>query len=296
MRKIYRGILTALILLGVLAGAISVGAWLVTEQRESFRLGADDTPDISIKSAKYDGRQYVWDTEWTTVDKNHINETPFGDPFNPGKFDPNASSGHATDALRVQCQFGEINNLNSLNDSNYGWYCIRIHEEEGLQFSNLGVRYSFTNDKFFGSLPYTFYGANWVDHQVQSILPMGSFEGAKKDALKTALGKASGTLDNLMRVEGAWVSTKAPVNGGHPYTLTKNSQNFVSKAAGKGPFSGSTEKVDQDGYYYVYFSVYPNLDAYHNMVNVLNEFMPCYLTFHPLVVEIDVSTQEPAAK
>ena len=286
--KLSRTAAAALILLGIFSTAFTVGAWLKTSREDQFRLGADPAPNISIKAAKFDGSQYVWDAQWTSVDPSHSNSSLFGQDFDPGAFDVNGGI-DATARLKAQCQFGEINNLSSLDASNYGWFCLRIHEEEGLYFKNLGVRYD--RD------PYVFYGANWVNNKVDSILSESQFQGAKKDNLTTALQKANSVLPEIMKLEGPWVTGSAPAVG-VPANLSGTDLHVLTADSPKrGPFHGDAldaqgaAMLDEDGYYYIYFCVYPDLLSYYNFVNNLDEFMPCYLSFRPFRVEIDVRTK-----
>ena len=281
LRRLWRNSMPALITVILLLTAVGGYAWLATDRSDTIKLGADSTPQISLQIATYqEGNpgKYVWDGNWVNVEPNHLGKS-FGKALDmqgtniQDSFDKNAA------VLKTKCQFGEIDNLTMLYPSNRVWFCLRIHEEEGLCFKNLRLEYDPVN-------PVVFWGSDWS----------GSANKTPNVPVKMENIIKPSDLKDLMVVETdggkkPYISDLAPVSWPFPTTAPVR-QDVIHETAGSvSSIGGSTTKVDADGYYYVYFRVSPNLDRYYDLITKVNAYMPCYLNFNALTVSVDVTTQ-----
>ena len=284
LRKFFRRAMPALITLILLATAVGSYAWLATDRFEEIRLGADDTPDISIRMATYEppaqqGEEgtYVWRGEFVPVEKNHLAVNAFGN-----------TSGTA-DFKIDQLAFGEIDNLdkNSLKSSNFVWFCLKVHEDEGLTFRNLKVTYA--------QEPFIFYDQNGTKQPTASAAAevKQKFESFKSDVI-------AGPLKDLMVIMPAQVfCTKEAPATFQPgqKAIQQYSENFrLNTDTAIGGLQGKATEVDADGYYYVYFRAHPNIDAYILLLDKLYQhrlydYMPFYLQFQNLTVSVDITTK-----
>lgn len=302
-RSFFRGVSSALIVIVILATAITGYAWLKTDKSAEMRLGADDTPDISLQIAVWDAAQkkYVWQAP-VTVEANHKNKTPYGAPLGVDAVNDKMTSEQISNTLKVNCQFGEITNLIKLDPSNEVWFCLKIHEDEGMEIKNLRLHYA--------KNPFQFYGAVWEGGKVKDILPIDTYPGVNKaihplaNNIKTALNNIPKEVHmDLMEVsrpaDGAFITTTAPESFDFPKTASPDyirlSEGDETRNGSTG-YAGTAQAVDANHYYYVYFKAKPNLNGYFNFVQKLYEYMPCYLTFNDLSVNVDVLRNAPAPK
>ena len=284
-RKLFRIILSALTLAAIFATSATVYAWLKTNQSAEFQMGADNSPDITLYTARWNvqGQKYDWDQG-----------TPLKSNGKGGSFGTALPTEGKNDVFDAVCQFGVIDNLNTINNGNFVWYCLRIHEEEGKYFQNLRLNYA--------EKPIEFYGSDWGTGNQQPDHPV-KMEG------KITANLINNTLPNLMYLAPGktFVSATAPKDitglscsnynaGGSP-----GNDNYIHLAgvtdggfSGNAPKDGQNWQTDQDGYYYVYFAAYPNLIKYYDFVADLYQYMPCYLSFYQMTVHVDVMTVDPA--
>ena len=302
-RGFFRGVLSALITVILIASAVTGYAWLKTDKSTQFRLGTDDTPDISLKIASWDPKtkKFQWEPNWTPVEPNHTNKAPYGKGLNVDDVKAGDAPAVITGTLRTNCQFGEITNLTALDQSNEVWFCLKIHEDEGLEVKNLRVH--------FAEIPYQFYGAVWAGGVVQDIKPIDRYEGVSKELhpqasdIKQKLNAITAdTHKKLMEVsrpeDAAFICATPPEKFTIPTGLSPQ-KDYVRLASGDdsrtglpgnspaGGMEGKASTLDNH-YYYVYFKVKPNLESYFKFVQNLYAYMPCYLTFQDLRVNVDV--------
>lgn len=294
-REFLRGVISALIAVLIFATAVTGYAWLKTDKEAAFRLGADDTPDISLQIAAWDAAQkkYIWQAP-VSVEPNHKNIAPYGKPLGVDAVNSGMTPDTISSTLKVNCQFGEITNLIKLDQSNEVWFCLKIHEDEGLEIKNLRLHYA--------ADPYQFYGAVWEGGKVTDIRPIEKYAGVKKDIhplsadIRTALNEIQPEVKkNLMEVsrpaDDLFITSTPPdqftfpATGSPDYIRLNTGDEIRNNSTG---YAGTAAAVDADHYYYVYFKARPNLDGYFNFVQKLYEYMPCYLTFNQLSVNVDV--------
>ena len=281
----------ALLVLIVMA-AVPTFAWLVDTVSTQFRLGADPSPRVALymataQKAQVGTPQEHWEYKWSSPVE--LTDMKTGGTFGAA-FDPSNLNALKTD-------MGKIDSLDPafLDESNYVWFCLRVHEEEGLKFKDIQLEFNQTE----GQHPFRFFGSIWDQGKRTKVVEMTTeYPGA--GPLLQNIYKDKTTVSQLLEVASpaardSFISAAAPVTGPMPGSAELKAGGYVgdqkpmkpAMAADADPYYQASA-VDAEGYYYIYFRMGPNLNAYYNLIEGLTYYMPCYLSFNDMQVSIDI--------
>lgn len=298
-KNFFRVTAIILLVLALLGSSMTTYAWLCTGKSTPFSASPDDTPDISLYMyiCNDPNQGFIKQSGPFLIGKSRSASGSFGGDFNAAAPAPH---------------FGTIDNLDpsSLDYDNMVWYVLKIHVDEGRYISNLRLNYA--------TPAYDFWGTQWHNNEKSGpfCYPAGQPDKNNNDGryipLVETLFKNLGT--GLQGNEG----TDKPLAEFMRVSRPENQQNFITNQAPESLFSGNkfgpaidgkspsqfircpgdtalgfsgefTGTPDANGYYYVYFRVSPNLNAYDRVISDLFPHMPCYFSFNNLHLVVNIS-------
>lgn len=248
--------LAALLVVAALLLSPDSLAWIMLSRLSpTASLSASDGNAVTVRESFYniDNQTYEWDDCAISSEGEYSGN--YTGSFNFGKVDNVAVVAESNVVylqIKIPKRLGKTVNISlsyfTENGARYHFYMGERNESDTVEYSEIGIE-SDEGKTLFGYLSEIETGFNGEGERVHDPMPFISYTCTVSEAEETVPSEFNGESLSV---------TDAPGDG------------FTLHYDGEG----------EDGYYYVYIRLVPNLEAYVESVNYIFDYMPCIIDFN----------------